>query len=485
METALEIPWIASSWAVNRIATCDAPVFWMKAEVSSDSFPLYLGAGIPRLERFKNTGVAALLIGPGLDALPTDAAVPADVSSAYTLSAGQGAVLVTPPAPAEQTDCNYLAESALKASPDTHSVLGRCNFCEPPSLGSCGRHLGLFDSLMCVLHVRTDEQYGQSDSWPQADSTVVVGPGTYYVAFWAFEGTSASISTGKFWATMSDDTMVENFGPIRARSCGATPITECEAADISDVDRAAAQTSCEDAGACTFTEASTSYDGSQIAASCSTTPIQACTDADLSVNPETACEAAGECTYTAGPATTWGPWGMGPPGEFPVPSNQGHTFYEQGAHAGMANMAPPAVSCSTCAFGTGHSGTPSTSCPAGCDTSSGCSAISCSGDDEAACEASGTAADVNGASCTFTAANPTPAYGPAVEASCDPTPDDCNEFRTYLGDEITCNDIDGTVRCLEWLMCLQFDCCSFLFLTAPSSEMSAGRWWNVRTLVRP
>jgi hypothetical protein len=132
MDSALEIPWIATSWAVNRIATCDAPVFWMKAQVSSDDFPLYLGSGIPRLERFKNTGVAALLIGPGLDALATDAPVPAEVSSSYTLLPGQGAVLVAPPAPAEQSDCTYLAESALKASEDTHPVLGRCNFCRPP-----------------------------------------------------------------------------------------------------------------------------------------------------------------------------------------------------------------------------------------------------------------------------------------------------------------------------------------------------------------
>ncbi len=299
-------------------------------------------------------------------------------------------------------------------------------------------------NCVCV-DIRADERYGQSNSWPQADATIVVGPGTYYVAFWAFEGTSATIATGKFWATMSDDTMVENFGPITAHSCSATPIAACAAADISDPDRAAAQTSCEAAGDCTFTEASNA--GFPVAASCSTTPIQACTDANLAAaNPETTCAAAGECTYTPGPATTWGPWGMGPPGEFPVPSNQGHTFYEQGAHAGMANMAPPAVSCSTCPFGTGHSGTPSTRCPAGCDTTNGCSTISCSGDDEAACESSGTTANVAGASCTFTAANPTPAWGPPVEASCDPTPDDCNEVRTYLGDEETCEDVDGAVR---------------------------------------
>ena len=89
MDTALEIPWIATSWAVNRIATCDAPVFWMKAEVLSSDFPLYLGAGIPRLERFKNTAVAALLVGPGLDPLASDAPVPTEVTSTYTLAGGR------------------------------------------------------------------------------------------------------------------------------------------------------------------------------------------------------------------------------------------------------------------------------------------------------------------------------------------------------------------------------------------------------------
>ena len=129
METALEVPYIATSWATNRISTCDQPVFWMKAEVLSSGFDLYLGAGVPRLERFKDTGVAALLIGPGLDAAGPSSGVPAEVL--YTIPDGEGAVLFTPPAPAEQTDCEYLIESPLKSSDDTTPVLGRCNFRTP------------------------------------------------------------------------------------------------------------------------------------------------------------------------------------------------------------------------------------------------------------------------------------------------------------------------------------------------------------------
>lgn len=138
LESALEVPWIGSSWAVNRIATCDAPVFWMKAEVLTSDFALYFGAGIPRLERFKDTAVAILLVGPGLDELPADAAVPSEVTSTYTLADGQGAVLYTPPAPAEQTNCSYLLQSTpLAASSDTHAVMGRCNFCASGPIHSC------------------------------------------------------------------------------------------------------------------------------------------------------------------------------------------------------------------------------------------------------------------------------------------------------------------------------------------------------------
>ena len=59
--------------------------------------------------------------------------VPADVTATYTLPAGQGAILFTPPAPAAQTDCSYLIDSPLSQSEDTHAVLGRCNFCESPA----------------------------------------------------------------------------------------------------------------------------------------------------------------------------------------------------------------------------------------------------------------------------------------------------------------------------------------------------------------
>ena len=50
MGTALEIPWVEKSWAVNRLATCDAPVFWLTMDVPTADFSLYVGACIPRLE---------------------------------------------------------------------------------------------------------------------------------------------------------------------------------------------------------------------------------------------------------------------------------------------------------------------------------------------------------------------------------------------------------------------------------------------------
>jgi hypothetical protein len=62
-ETALEFPWVEKSFAFNRVATCDAPFLWVKFDVPCDNFQLYIGAGIPRLARFADTRVGALLLG--------------------------------------------------------------------------------------------------------------------------------------------------------------------------------------------------------------------------------------------------------------------------------------------------------------------------------------------------------------------------------------------------------------------------------------
>ena len=358
MGTALEIPWVEKSWAVNRLATCDAPVFWLTMDVPTADFSLYVGAGIPRLARFADTRIAALLVGPGL---PTDfdaSTVPEAVELA--IPAGEGAVLYL--APEDQSTCDYMENTAMinagqsRGRTDTTARMGRCDF---------------------------HEMYGDSHSWPQIDKDTVVGAGIFKVALWAYEagGSPTEVATAKFWATASESGMAEHFSPVRARSCAATPVAACD-----DAAAQANQAACEAAGACTFTDAveddpSTFRTDETAPAQCTTTAISACDSASGGL--QDACEAAGDCTYTPGPASTWGPFGMGPVGEFnslgQVPEAQPARFYEKvgmslvprSDFTGTQDMAPPAVKCSTCPFGTGHSGTPATECPTGCSDADG------------------------------------------------------------------------------------------------------------------
>ena len=453
----------------------------MTADVMTDNFPLYVGAGIPRLARFENTRIAAVLIGPGVGTPDTPpAGVPPEVNLA--IPTGEGAVLYV--APQDQSTCAYVdAPTPFATSEHTHEVLGRCNFYE---------------------------SWGGSDSWPQVDKVTTVGAGTYKVAFWAFEGTdTAVVSTGKFWATLSDDTMAEYFGPVKAHTCGTTPVAACGAADLT-TDPSAAQTTCEAAGACTYAAACAGgMCGAPADESCAATPVAACGSADITLaNPQTTCEAAGACTYsgeatcsdaantgggpaatadkaaceatmcdpdgpmgpapavpcefspaTAGPAAAWGPeiypggGGMGPGGGFSVPMNQAITFYEAGHHAGMANMPPASTTCVNCAYGSGHGGTPGASCPTGCEgtgddqancaTVSACPSADLTTDPSAAqttCEAAG--------ACTYTAACAGYAAGcgaPTAEG-CAATQDDCNMHRDYdAAGELKCVGVAGAV----------------------------------------
>ena len=364
MGTALEIPWVEKSWAVNRLATCDAPVFWLTMDVPAANFSLYVGAGIPRLARFADTRIAALLVGPGL---PTDfdaSTVPAEVDLA--IPAGEGAVLYV--APEDQSTCGYMENTVMinagasRGVQDTKPRMGRCDF---------------------------HELYGDSHSWPQIDKDTIVGAGTFKVALWAYEagGNPTEVATAKFWATASESGMAEYFAPVRPGSSCASTAEALASCDNTTVQ--ADETACEGAGACTFIAAvsdnpyTTGYPGSNESApaSCVTTAVHVC-DA-VSGGLQDACKAAGDCTYTHGPASTWGPFGMGPVGEFnslgQVPEAQPARFYEKvgmslvprSDFTGTQDMAPPAVKCSTCPFGTGHSGTPSTECPTGCSDADG------------------------------------------------------------------------------------------------------------------
>ena len=159
MGTALEIPWVEKSWAVNRLATCDAPVFWLTMDVPTADFSLYVGAGIPRLTRFADTRIAALLVGPGLPTGFDASTVPAEVGLA--IPAGEGAVLYV--APEDQSTCGYMENTAMINAGDGQDTV--------PRLGRCDFH----------------EKWGDSHSWPQVDKDTIVDAGTFKVALWAYE----------------------------------------------------------------------------------------------------------------------------------------------------------------------------------------------------------------------------------------------------------------------------------------------------------
>ena len=162
MGTALEIPWVEKSWAVNRLATCDAPVFWLTMDVPAANFSLYVGAGIPRLARFADTRIAALLVGPGLSTDFDASTVPAEVELA--IPAGEGAVLYV--APEDQSTCDYMENTAMINAGDGEDTV--------PRLGRCDFH----------------EKWGDSHSWPQVDKDTIVDAGTFKVALWAYGQTS-------------------------------------------------------------------------------------------------------------------------------------------------------------------------------------------------------------------------------------------------------------------------------------------------------
>ena len=169
MSSALESPWLAKSFAVNRIATCDTPIFWLKFDAPSSSlgFPLYVGAGIPRLARLADTRIAAVVVGPGMPEFTEAASVPAEVA-VEVAGSGMGAAFY--PSAVDQTTCDYMAtfngvDMVMKNA--TSTVLGRCNFYE---------------------------DYGQSNSWPSLDlllnATNAAPTGswdTYYAGFWVYD----------------------------------------------------------------------------------------------------------------------------------------------------------------------------------------------------------------------------------------------------------------------------------------------------------
>ena len=183
-DNALEVPWIDKSWAINRVTTCAEPAVWIKINIPSANFSLYLGAGVPRLARFADTRIAALLVGPGLGAVDNNS-LPSQVSSQLT-DGSLGETLYQ--SPEDQSTCGHVVNDVMTGSGGLTTELGRCNFYE---------------------------NWGSSNSYMNLDKNITVPQaGTYWAAVWTYHGTPANYSTGKFWVAPGGWSQTEYFGPI-------------------------------------------------------------------------------------------------------------------------------------------------------------------------------------------------------------------------------------------------------------------------------
>jgi predicted nucleic-acid-binding Zn-ribbon protein len=160
---ALLIPNAKISWASYRIITCDAPVFWLKADTDANQ-NLSFTITVPKIDRFASLRVSVLIIGPDLPMLNSDdkAKVPASVIA--EIPVGEGAVLHE--SPANQNNCSHLFSDMMGAASTV--VDGRCHFHEP---------------------------YGDTHSWVVMDLMMPTkAAGMHHFAVFTADGTPAKLS---------------------------------------------------------------------------------------------------------------------------------------------------------------------------------------------------------------------------------------------------------------------------------------------------
>jgi len=173
------------SWASNRVVICDNPIFWMKFDVPRPGYPLYAGAGVPQIPRFATNRVSAAVMGPGLPMITSDvsAKLPSTVQNAVGVN--EGVLLVE--SPQDQSTCSHLQNSNMIAATDIQG--GRCHF---------------------------HEQWEDSHSWVVLDRNITLAEsGRHYMAWWIQGNT-----TGKYWASVSDWRMIENFAAGTVQDAG-------------------------------------------------------------------------------------------------------------------------------------------------------------------------------------------------------------------------------------------------------------------------
>jgi hypothetical protein len=169
--TALHVPDISISWAMNALQTCDAEVnaLWLSWTAVQENMKIYIGVGVPTIKRFDLIRSDYLVVGPGLPALSDEqkAQIPEEIlkqvaeiphSNTFGYWFNQ--------APDDQSTCDHLCDEMKKHS---KVRLGRCDFWEP---------------------------FTDTHSWRVVEGDEVYGPNvgaTYYVAVWLRPYTS-----GKF-----------------------------------------------------------------------------------------------------------------------------------------------------------------------------------------------------------------------------------------------------------------------------------------------
>jgi hypothetical protein len=166
-DDALNIPDPLISWATYRIVTCDAPVAWWKGHFDAGQNIEYT-LGVPVLERFVDTRVAVVIIGPGLPTLVDDAeVVPQEIS--YDIGDGEGAVLMV--APEDQSTCDHIKSEEMRTHTDIKD--DKCHFYE---------------------------EYGGAHSWVQIDEQLFAADAGVY----RFAVFNTKKTTTKLWFACCD-----------------------------------------------------------------------------------------------------------------------------------------------------------------------------------------------------------------------------------------------------------------------------------------
>mmetsp|Transcript_49665 Transcript_49665/g.121255 ORF Transcript_49665/g.121255 Transcript_49665/m.121255 type:complete len:462 (+) Transcript_49665:66-1451(+) len=211
---ALEVPNIGVSWAVNRVFTCEAPVFYLTFDIPEDDYPLYVGVGSPMIERLKNARANIVVFGTDMprgdiDDNGSPSGIPVTLpldEIAKALGVETSEVGWQSYSSAEDlSTCDFIESGPMK--PESTIKEGRCTFYE---------------------------RFGRTDSYLTLDKILTVPQkGKHTLAVWLTDADTAGLTTGKAWVAVSDWDMVEDFRTVYnmdlTNSCGCSAVDFYEA----------------------------------------------------------------------------------------------------------------------------------------------------------------------------------------------------------------------------------------------------------------